>query len=202
LPFDTPVKAYQLFQAVSPELATGIFQSLRDDHKEIYKSSLMSLAAQKRLRPVFIQRKSVDQQIAWMVSTAKLKASDSVAENLLQVWLLKTQKDMLTQFLDGLGVEHDEDGMVEDLPETLDAKKLKSAVDGLLKTFPAENVALYLHLFQTQQPGGWEPLTELLASDSRLQFGDAKAEAPADEEAPAKPAKSKAASAKAEDEEA
>jgi len=174
------VKAYQIFQAISPELGKSIFQDLRDTHKEVYTSTLVSLAQQKRLRPVFIQRKPAPQQIEWMVKTAKLKVVDSVSEHVLQIWLLKSQQEMLKEFLDTLGVDHDDEGTVDDLPETLDAKKLKKAVDLLLDKYPQENVVLYLHMFQMQRPGGWDEVSALLESDDRLTLGEAKAvEAPA-----------------------
>ena len=190
------MKAYQIFQAISPELGKSIFQDLRDTHKEVYTSALASLAQQKRLRPVFVQRKPVPQQIEWMVKTAKQKVADGVTEHVLQIWLLKSQQEMLIEFLDALGVEHDDEGTVDDLPETLDGKKLKSAVDLLLGKYPRENVVLYLHMFQMQRPGGWEEVTEILEKDDRLYFNEPKAEAAA---TPA-PAKAKEAAPPEEEE--
>ena len=114
-----------------------------------------------------------------MLDTCKLKLADTVAEHLLQIWLLKAQKELLIEFLDELGIEHDEDGTVEDLPEKLDAKKLKGAVDKLLKTHSADAVAIYLHMFQLQQTGGWPELAELLESDERLILSAKPKAAPA-----------------------
>ncbi len=161
-----------MFQAMSPALGTSIFQTLRDEHKDVYKSTLISLAQQKRLRPVFIQRNPAPKQIEWMLATSRLKAADSVSEHVLQIWLLRAKQEMLTQFLDELGVEHDENGTVEDLPETLDAKKLQSAVDLLLNQQPREEVALYLNMFQLQRPDGWPEVRSLLDDDDRLYLGE------------------------------
>ena len=172
------MKASQLFQAISPDLGRSIFQHLRDEQKDVYKSVLASLAQEKKLRAVFVQRKPLAQQIEWMLNTCKLKLADSIAEHTLQIWLLKDQKDLLIEFLTSLGIEHDEDGTVEDLPEEIDAKKLKSTVTKLLKTHPAETLTLYLHMFQLQQTGGWDSLTELLESDDRLFLGEPAAAEP------------------------
>lgn len=177
------MKAYQIFQAVSPELGRTLFQNLRDDHRDAYKGVLVSLAAKRRLRPVFLQRKPVPQQIDWLYKTCQLRPVNDLAENTLQVWLLKSQKAMLVQFLDQLGVEHDENGTVEDLPETLDDKKLQAAIDSLLKDFPAEPVSLYLNVFQLQRSGGWDNLKKLLESDPRLLLPRAvRIESPAEEQ--------------------
>lgn len=178
------MKAYQIFQSISPELGRTLFQDLRDSHREAYKGVLVSLAAKRRLRPVFLQRKPVPQQIDWLYKTCQVKPVNEVAENMLQVWLLKSQKPMLIQFLDQLGVEHDEDGTVEDLPEDLDDKKLNQAVDSLLKDFPAEHVTLYLHVFHLQKSRGWDNLRKLLETDSRLTFRRPSESAVQDEPAP------------------
>lgn len=172
---------------MSPELGHTLFQDLRDGYREAYKGVLVSLAAKRRLRPVFVQRKPAPQQIDWLYKTCQLKPVDDLAENTLQVWLLKSQKEMLIRFLDQLGVEHDENGTVEDLPETLEDEKLKSAVDSLLKEFPGEHVALYLHVFQLQKANGWDNLRKLLESDPRVALrrngspaGEPPSESPAD----------------------
>lgn len=179
------MKAYQIFQAISPELGHTLFQDLRIEHRDAYKGVLVSLAAKRRLRPVFVQRKPAPQQIDWLYKSCQLKPVDDLAENMLQVWLLKSQKALLIKFLDEIGVDHDENGTVEDLPETIDDKKLNKAVDILLKEFPAEHVKLYLHVFQLQRPGGWDNLGQMLESDARLAFRPVAKAAVQASEAPA-----------------
>lgn len=101
------MRAYEIFHDMTADLSKQIFTEIRDHDRSIYKQSLASLAAQKKLRPVFVQRKPVDQQIDWMHKTLKLKTSDEIGEHLLQIWLLSCHPDMLTTFLDAAGIEHD-----------------------------------------------------------------------------------------------
>lgn len=191
--------AYELFQEMKPETALSVFQYLRDEQREVYKATISSLAANRKLRSVFIQRKPVAEQIDWMLKNVKLRGSSEVAAQILQLWLLKAHTAVLTDFLDGLGIEHDGNGAADDLPDDLDAKKLKSTVGGMLKKHDHEIVRIYLHIFQTQRSDGWPELTELIAATPELRFGD-DAEAPAsgEEEKPAKKAPSKKAAAKEE----
>jgi hypothetical protein len=155
---------------MSPQLAEDVFRGLRENNRDVYKGALISLANERRLRPVFIQRKPLDAQVDWMVKTVKLKASDSAAEHILQIWLLKCHQDLLVDFLDGIGVPHDGEGSVEELPDELDADKVAPAIDRLLESRSPELVATYLWMFQTQKPGGWPPLTVCLHEDARLRF--------------------------------
>ena len=79
---------------------------------------------------------------------------------------------MLATFLDNIGVTHDGHGGVDgDIPTVLDDAKVKAGTAALLESHPAEEVTVYLNLFQLQQPNGWAAITSVLESDSRLKLG-------------------------------
>lgn len=175
------MKSYEIFQEMNPETVVSVFQYLRDEQREVYTASLSSLASSRKLRPVFVQRKPAAAQIDWLAKNIKLKGSEEIAEHVIQLWLMKAHQDMLVTFLDGVGIEHDGEGAAEDLPEELNAKKLKSTVTKLLKAHDPEAVRIYLHVFQLQRPGGWDELTKLIAETPELQFGAAEEPAEAGE---------------------
>ena len=98
-------------------------------------------------------------------------AAPVIGENLLQIWLMKAGTGMLTTFLDEVGIPHDGKGGIEaDIPKELDAAKVKSGVEKLLAANDSAEVAVYLNLFQLQQPGGWQAISDVLAADARLKF--------------------------------
>ena len=114
-----------IFQKISEDLSQEIVKFIRGEEKEAYKSILAGLAESRRVRTVFVQKRPVEKQILWMVQSLKLKTGELVADQVLQIWLLKAKTDMLTSFLDKLGIEHDGEGSVEgDLPNELDGAKL------------------------------------------------------------------------------
>ena len=144
---------------------------MRETDRDLYKTALSSLASNRKLRPAFVQKKPVVDQISWMHQTLSLKTSDMIGEHLLQVYFMKGQEEMLASFCDGLEIPHDGNGQVEgELPETLDAEKLKTAIDSLLEKFEPALVTLYLHTFNIQTPDGWEELSKALDSDERLKL--------------------------------
>ncbi|MEM8954771.1 MAG: hypothetical protein AAGD22_11520 [Verrucomicrobiota bacterium] len=166
------MRTHELYQKLPDAIIDEMLTFLREEERNAYKTTLASLAANKRLRPVFVQRKSVPQQFSWLRDNLRLKTSNDVSEHLIQVWLMTKHPEMLTDFLDAMGIEHDEKGEVEgDLPDSLDSKKLTQAVDSLLKNHPADHVALYLHAFHLQNPDGWPELTETISTHAALQFG-------------------------------
>ena len=162
--------SHLLFQRIPDDLTSAIVDYLRNEEREVYKSTLATLATGRRLRPVFIQKRPLEGQISWMKQSLKLKSAESVAEQVLQVWLLKSKKDMVIGFLDAVGIEHDGDGSVEELPEEIDVEKLNVAVEKMIELNSADEVKLYLHMFQSQRPGGWEALGKLLEEDERLKL--------------------------------
>lgn len=171
------MKAYQIFQHISPELATEIFSYLRREEKETFQGLVASLAEQRKLRPIFVLKKTPADQVSWLCKTAQLKFADGVDEHVLQIWLLKQQRALLIDFLDAMGIEHDGEGSVDNLPDSLDADKLKSTAELLLENHPEEIVKIYLHVFQLQRQGGWPTLGELLENDDRLCFTSEEAPA-------------------------
>ena len=165
------MNAYEIYQTIDPALITDMFKWIREEDRRLYKTAIASLAANRKLRPVFVEKKSVVDQIAWMHKTLKLKTSDTIGEHLLQVWFMKGQKELLIGFCDGMGIEHDGEGSVEgSLPETLDDEKLKATIEALLEAHDPKLVTLYLTVFNLQTASGWDNLVALLESDERLTF--------------------------------
>ncbi len=167
------MKAHEMFLQMSPALAVELVDFFYNSDRNVYKTTISTLAAQRKVRPVFVTKKTRDHQFLWLVKALQTKRSDEIAQHLLQAWLMKAKSDMLVTFLDTQGIEHDGTGAVDELPKTLDPDKLKLAIDSLLGKYSAEEVTLYLRMFQLQEEGGWAELAAELEKDNRLQLGTA-----------------------------
>ena len=166
------VKAHELYAAVDPAMVTQILDWFRANDRNVYKSAVATLAANRKLRPVFIQKKSLTEQYAWIHKTLKLNACDTIGEHLMQAYLMAGQQSLLAMFCDGMGIAHDGKGsVVGDLPKKLDAERLAATIDRLLPLFDPKLLTLYLHCFNLQVPGGWPELSEKIDSDERLVLG-------------------------------
>lgn len=155
---------------MSPSLALEILLFVRESDKPLYRAALSAVADARKLRPVFLERQPRQQQHALMLATLARPALELVTANLIRAWLLKKHKQMLIDFLNALGIAHEE-GVVEDLPPTMDDAKLRTAVDGLIGKYPPEAVAVYLHAFNDMNEVEWSNLKAMLDSDPRLQLG-------------------------------
>ena len=168
------MKSHELFQQMSPALAAQVLGYVQRERTPDYKTVVQGLAQQRKLRPVFVERKPPPERYAWMQAALGRKVSDTFAAHLLQAWLLGANRSLLCDFLDSLGVAHDADGTVEELPESPPKAKLHEVITGLLAKYPAEIVAVYLHAFHDMDSTvSWPPLGEVLQEDNRVKLGAA-----------------------------
>ena len=143
----------------------------RENDRNVFKSAISTLAANRKLRPVFVQKKSMQEQYAWIHKTLQIKVCDAIGEQILQAYLMSAQQSMLSMFCNGLGIVHDGKGaVVGELPKRLDPERLAITIDKLVDVFDPKIFTLYLHCFNMQVPSGYAELTEKLESDERLKL--------------------------------
>lgn len=162
--------SHELFGFMSPALANEILQFTFESDKPSYKAMMNGVAQALRVRPVYLERQSRAQRHTTMLTALSKPALEVVSGALLRAWLLKKYKQMLVDFLNALEIKN-EDGVIEDLPASMDDAKLKAAVETLLGKYPHEVVAVYLNAFNDMNEANWANLKTLLESDSRLQLG-------------------------------
>ena len=162
--------SHELIGFMSPGLALDILSYAYESDKPLYKATLSAVAEARKLRPVFLERQPRAQRHAAMLGTLARPALEMVAANLVRAWLLKKHNGLLVDFLNALGIEHKE-GVVEDLPATMDDAKLRAAIDTVVAKYPAEVVAVYLNAFNDMNEVEWPNLKAMLEADKRLQLG-------------------------------
>jgi hypothetical protein len=166
--------SYELFGAVSPNLAVEILEYSHSHDKPIYRAAMEAVAQARHVRGVFLERQPRAERHALMVDSLARPGLAVAADTLLRNWLLKRQTNVLVDFLDALQIKHDK-GVVEDLPKTVEDTTLRQAVEQLISRHPAEVVAVYLHAFNVMNAESWANLEQLLKEEPRLQLpGGAK----------------------------
>jgi hypothetical protein len=165
------LKSHELLGFMSPMLATDILQFTFESDKPAYKATLAAVAQAKHVRPVFLERQQRDSRHLSMLTALTKPQLDAAAAALLRAWLVKKHKAMLVDFLNALDIPNEE-GVVEDLPTSVDDAKLKAAVDLLVGKYPQEVVAVYLNAFNDMNTANWANLKTMLESDARLQLGN------------------------------
>jgi hypothetical protein len=164
------LSAHELFGFMSPGLAGDIVAFTHETDKPMYRATLNAVAETRKVRPIFLERRPRTEQHATMLSTLTRPSMEPAAASLVRTWLLKKHNAMLTGFLDSLAIPH-KDGVVEDLPKSMEDEKLRAAVEKLLASYPHESVAVYLLAFNELNEANWPNLKTMLETDPRLQLG-------------------------------
>ena len=161
--------SHELFGFMPPSLAADILEHAYTNDRDLYRATLNAVANVRKVRTIFLDKQPRPARHAGMVAYLSRPGLELAAGTLLRGWLLKAHKSLLVDFLDGVGVAH-KDGVVDDLPESADDAKLKSAVDTILAKHSADVVKVYLHSFNTMNDSQWKNLETILKDDARLQF--------------------------------
>jgi len=160
---------HELIGFMSPKMANRILEDTQANNREVYRALVASMAQAQKMRPVFIGRQPKERRHKSFVQMLSRAGSEEHAGNLIRGWLFKEHKDVLTGFLGKLGIEHEE-GMVDNLPESISDDALNAAVDLLIEKYDRELVAVYLTAFNASNENRWGNLDALLAEDERLQL--------------------------------
>src|SRR5882724_9232181 len=160
--------SHELFGFMSPALANDILNFAYESDKPVYKATMNGVATALRVRPVYLERQPRAQRHVSMAQILSRPGLDTVSGGLIRAWLVQKHKAMLIDFLHALGIQN-KDGVVDDLPGTMEDEKLKSAIETLLAKYPPEIVAVYLNAFNDMNEASWTNLKSLLESDARLQ---------------------------------
>ncbi len=160
----------EIFLHMPESTSAALLGEMFENEKPLYKNLVENLAKQRKLRPIFIERKPRAERFAWLKEALGRRQNEAIAANLLQIWLVSRHSAMLCDFLDSLGIKHDDNGTVEQIPTQPEKPALEAAVAALLEKHDPAIVAVYLHAFQALDQNGWPLLNEIIAADPRLQL--------------------------------
>src|SRR5215213_2387908 len=118
-----------------------------------------TIATQMKFRAKSVLNLPVEKKTRYLVTLPNV--SDAVAARALVNYHLGRQRPMMGEFLDSLGVAHDE-GLIKD--ETVvkpESQKLREAAEQLTAKYDAHDVALYFSTLVSQDPDTWGELADL-----------------------------------------
>jgi hypothetical protein len=159
-----------IFVQMPETTCAAMLGELFDNEKPLYRNLIENLAKQRKLRPIFVERKPRSERFAWIKEALGRRQNEPIAANFLQIWLVSRHSAMLCDFLDSLGIKHDDNGTVDKIPSQPEKPALEAAVSALLEKYESPLVAVYLHAFQALDETGWPLLDEIIAADTRLQL--------------------------------
>jgi hypothetical protein len=157
------MRAYQVFAGMAPDRATALLGALREKSPATYEQALALASAALRARPVYLRRQPLEKQAQAARRAFSRVAANEAAEEVLATYFLECEKALLLEWLDAVGVEHD-DGTLSATPAAPPAKKLREAVEAFRKGADDWKRDLLLRAFAAQSAVDWPELEALLAA--------------------------------------
>jgi hypothetical protein len=152
------MRSYQIFAQMTPERAAQVMTVLLENSPAVYTQAVAATSAAMNARPKFLMRQPADKRANMVRRTlARVRAND-LADEVLAAYFLEGRKELLTEWLDLVGVEHDE-GILkgENLPQP-PGPQLEGAVKSYLEGDQLEDRELLLRAFAAQSGIDWPDL--------------------------------------------
>jgi hypothetical protein len=158
------MRSYQIFAAMSPDRADAVMSGLSESAPQMFKQALLAASASMNARPAYLQRQPFEKQVGAVRRALSRVAANGVAEEILAVYFLECRKDLLVEWLDQLGIKH-EDGILEaDSPVAPKKADLQKARDTFCRVDDDADRPLLLSAFAAQSAIDWPDLEALLDS--------------------------------------
>ncbi|MFQ5418347.1 MAG: hypothetical protein ACE5FL_15080 [Myxococcota bacterium] len=156
------MRSFEVFASMSPEQATEVMRSLKKEAPGMYAQALAAAAAAFRARPVYLARQPIDKQAASIRRALARVAASPIAEELLAVYFLECRRDLLIEWLDALGIAHDEGTLEDDAPAPPPKTKLAKTTRAFRAVDDDADRDLLLAAFAAQESVDWPDLDELI----------------------------------------
>lgn len=152
------MRAYQIFAAMSPEMAEQLLRMLSESAPGAAAQALAAAGAVMKARPVYMARQPLEKQAAAVRRAMARVASSPLAEELLAVYFLECRKELLIEWLDCAGVSHEDGTLADEAPAQPDPAALEQAIERFRSGDEPEERELLLGAFAAQSAVDWPEL--------------------------------------------
>jgi hypothetical protein len=163
---DVPAGPGKLWKRIPPGRRQTAVEAFWQDDEAIEQQAeaLLAIASHLRFRPKTVTALPLEKRVRYLATLPTV--SDSVAGRVLISYHLAHQRPMLSAFLDGLGIAHDNGVLAAEEVTAPAPEQLQEAAAKLQTQFPKEDVELYFLTLLAQDPETWGGLADILESMS------------------------------------
>jgi hypothetical protein len=159
------MRSHEVFARMTPARAEAFLAEIRTEAPSVSQMALAAASGAFKLRPAFLKRQSPAKQAEWMRKALARGAMAAVAEEILAEYFLGHHKALLVEWLDAVGLAHEEGVLQANSPPPPDAGLLRKAFATFANGENPERRRLLLAAFAAQSAIDWPELEALLAED-------------------------------------
>lgn len=156
------MRSYQVFASMSPEQATSVLRALSEGAPAAFRQAVDAAALATKTRPLYLRRQPFERRAQAVRRAMARVSANAVADELLAVYFLECRKPLLVEWLDLLGLAHDEGTLEDDTPAPPPEADLRAAVEKFRGAGEESDRELLLRAFAAQSAIEWPLLDALL----------------------------------------
>lgn len=158
------MRSHEVFARMTPVEVEAFLTELRREAPPVSRMALAAAAGAFKLRPEFLRRQPAAKQAEWVRKALGRGTMASVAEEILAEYFLGHRKELLVEWLDALGLAHEEGVLEQATPPAPEPGRLREAFDAFASGENPERRRLLLRAFAAQSAIDWPDLDALLAA--------------------------------------
>ncbi len=151
----------EIWKAMGPEDRLKAGEAFWAENGPQQQGAMQLLAKRYSFRPKTLKALPPERKARMLV---ELTLPPDITMLLIAAFHLTHRKELLTDFLDALGIKHKEGFLDENTDATAPtAETMSKAVEEVKAKYPARDVELYFETLYMQDPGFWKELEPHLA---------------------------------------
>ena len=137
----------------------------KEDQADIqmqHMEAIVTIARRMNFRPKSVQALPLERKSKMLAQMADV--SDSIATRALISYHFQAKRELMSAFLDAVGITHDNGMIAEESVPPPPADKLAAAIKDVRTKFSPADVDLYLHTLATLDGDTWAGMDEAMAA--------------------------------------
>lgn len=156
------MRSYQVFAAMTPEEAERMLRVLSKESPAMFRQMVDAAAVSIKARPVFLRNQPFELRAKTIRRALSRVTANLVADELLAIYFLECRKAHLLEWLDGIGLAHEDGTLSDEKPAEPAASELAAAVAKYRGAGDDPDRELLLRAFAAQSAIDWPALDALL----------------------------------------
>jgi len=156
------MRSFQVFAAMSPEEAERMLRVLSKESPAMFRQMVDAAAVSIKARTVFLRRQPFELRAKTIRRALARVAANLVADELLAIYFLECHKALLLEWLDLVGLAHEDGTLSDEAPAQPPESELAAAVAKYRGDGDDPDRELLLRAFAAQSAIAWPALDALL----------------------------------------
>jgi len=156
------MRSFQVFATMAPEEAERMLRVLSKEAPAMFRQAVDAAAVSIKARPVFLRNQPFELRAKTIRRALARVSANLVADELLAIYFLECRKPLLLEWLDLVGLAHEDGTLKDDTPAEPPASELAAAVAKYRGDGSDPDRELLLRAFAAQSAIEWPALDALV----------------------------------------